>query len=293
MARTIQTIYDSLIAEKQSQTALNGLQPAIDDAQTLLNDLTSTSKVAKWRLDLWIVAVAINALENLFDLFRAEIEARALEIPAGTLKWYTDQTFLFQLGDVQVYNTAQQKFVYDPINEANRIVKRAVAGQIGDQVRIKTAKLDGSGNPIALTVAELSALNDFWNGPTGNKFAGTNLAITSSDPDELRVDLFVQYDPEVLASDGSLLVDPATFPVIDAINGFISDLPFNSILNLTALTDAIQNADGVVDPVMNDATSRFGALPFTSINKNLIPDAGYLILDEPGSTIVYTTQTVV
>ncbi len=293
MARTIQQVYDDLIVEKQSQTALNGLQPAIDDAQTLLNNLTTTSKVAKWRLDLWIVAFGISAMENLFDLFSVEIETRAKEIPAGTLKWYSDQTFLFQLGNVQVYNTDQQKFVYDPIIEANRIVKRAVAGQIGDQVRIKTAKLDGSGNPIALTVAELSALNDFWNGSTGNKFAGTNLAVTSNDADELRVDLFVQYDPEILAPDGSLLTNPATFPVIDAINDFISNLPFNGIFNLTSFTDSIQNADGVVDPVLNDATSRFGLLPFTSINKNLLPDAGHLVLDQPGSTFTYTSSVVI
>jgi len=59
MARTIEIIYNAIIAEKQAQSELNALQPAIDDAQTLLADLTSASKVAAWRLQAWT-----NSLSN-------------------------------------------------------------------------------------------------------------------------------------------------------------------------------------------------------------------------------------
>ena len=53
MARTIGEIYDLLVAEKNNQPTLAALQPAIDDEQTLLSDLTSASKVAIWRLWLY------------------------------------------------------------------------------------------------------------------------------------------------------------------------------------------------------------------------------------------------
>ena len=41
MARTISEIYNAIISEKQNQTELTALQPAIDNSQTLLEDLTS------------------------------------------------------------------------------------------------------------------------------------------------------------------------------------------------------------------------------------------------------------
>ena len=63
LARTILEIYDSIIAEKQNMASLNALQPSIDSSQDLLNDLTSSSKVAVWRLWAFITAVAINVFE--------------------------------------------------------------------------------------------------------------------------------------------------------------------------------------------------------------------------------------
>tara|TARA_R110000751_G_scaffold214362_2_gene317863 strand:+ start:530 stop:835 length:306 start_codon:yes stop_codon:yes gene_type:complete len=84
MAGTISEIYDSIITEKQTMTSLNDLQPNIDSSQDLLTDLTSSSKVAVWRLWAFITAVAINVFEIIHDQHVAAIELRATQIPTGT-----------------------------------------------------------------------------------------------------------------------------------------------------------------------------------------------------------------
>jgi len=287
MARTIEIIYNAIIAEKQAQSELNALQPAIDDAQTLLADLTSASKVAAWRLQAWTMAVAVHLHEIIFDQFKGEIETRAAEIPSLTAKWYADRALEFQFGDSLVYDGV--KFVYSPIVEANQIIKRAVAIDAGGQVRIKVAKLNGTTlKPEALTAPELSAASDYLNDIKG---AGINIAVSSADPDDIKVNFFIQYDPQVLAPDGSDLNDPAVFPVINAIEAYIENLPFNGVFNETALVDAVQAADGVLDAVLNETQTRFGAIPYAVIDKNYIPDAGHLLLDQGASVFTYTIET--
>jgi hypothetical protein len=287
MARSIQTIYDEIIAEKNNNAALNGLQPNIDDSQTLLDDLNTTSKVAIWRLWAFVIAVAINIHENVWDLFRAEIETRAEEVPTGTPLWYHNEALKFQYGYSLEWSGTQ--YNYPTLDEVAQIVKLVAVVDAGFQVRIKAAKLDGSGNPEALSGAELSAFQGYI---LKIKFAGTATSITSGPADDLKVDYFIQYDPLLLAPDGSLLTDPSTFPVKDAINAYAEGLPFNGVLSLMALTDAVQQAQGVKDVTLNDAQAKFGALSYSSINKQYTPDAGYLLLDEINSVITYSTINV-
>jgi hypothetical protein len=74
MARTVAQWHTILINAKASESALSGL--------------TSTSAVAIWRLMLYVVAVAMNVLDNLFDLFKADVLGLLATKKAHTLKWY-------------------------------------------------------------------------------------------------------------------------------------------------------------------------------------------------------------
>ena len=274
MARTIQQIYDAIIAEKETLTTLNELQPNTDNAQTLLSDLTSSSKVAKWRLMFWVVAAAIYLHEVVFDKHKAEVEAIADNLITGTARWYQEQSLLYQHGDALDF--VNNKYVYSPINEANQIIKRAAALEVGGIVRIKVAKLDSNSLPTALSSAEKTGFSTY----VGQiKFAGTNVSITSNAADLLKIEYDIVYDPLVLDSTGQLIAESGTYPVVDAINTFIQNLPFNGVLNLTALTDAIQGAKGVVDPVLNSAEAKYGSLAYSTINKNYTADAGHMVID--------------
>ena len=294
MARSISTIYDAIIAEKENHTELDALVPNPDDAQTFLDDLTSTSKVAIWRHWFWVVAVAIHVHELIFDNHKTEVEALSDTLINGTPLWLRDQALAFQNGDTLIFNTTTKTFEYATVQTSLQIVKRAAVVESGGVARLKVAKLSGS-VPVPLSASELSTFVTYIN---QIKFAGTNVAATSLASDKLKIAYDITYDPLILDNTGVLISDGVTKPVEDAINNHIQDLSsgekFDGVLNLTALTDAIQAASGVIDPVITLAEGRTDAGTFTTINKNYTAEAGYMEIDPAfplSSQITYIAQT--
>ena len=110
MSRSIQEIFDEIIVEKETFSSLDDLVPNPDSSQTFLDDLTSSSKVAIWRLMFWVMAVAIFIHESLFDAFKADVEKRALEIVPAVTQFYVIEALKFQLGDGLVFKDGTFKF---------------------------------------------------------------------------------------------------------------------------------------------------------------------------------------
>lgn len=273
MARTEFEIYDGLIAEKNAEPTLSGLQPTIDTAQTLLLDLQSPSRVADWRLFFWIFSVAAATLEGLFDLFKADVDAKIKSAIVGSPLWYQSICFNFQLGDSLVY--IDNKYQYVTIDPSLQIIKRAAVIDSAPLVVIKVAKVV-AGTMAKLSAPEKSAFTAYINKV---KVAGTQTVIISDDPDLFKVAATVYYDPLVMAPDGSLLSDPSIFPVQDAINGYISALEFNGDLVLNKLIDAMQVAQGVINPVITAAEAKYGAFTYTPFTVKYNAYAGYLVID--------------
>lgn len=285
MARDIQHIYDSAILEKETLNSLSDLQPNIDSSQTLLSDLNSSSKVARWRLMIWVMSFMIWLHEQLFDTHKEEIESRASELITGTKLWYRDQALKWQYGDSLVWNG--KRYEYAAINTSTQIIKRAAVIEVGGQVRIKVAKLDGTGLPVPLTTTEKDSFVAFMQ---KIKFAGTNILIISRTADLLKLSITVHYDPLILSATGELLSSPGTRPVDDAITSYIQSLPFNGILDLSALIDVIQTAQGVLSPFINSADAKYGTLPYQSFTDFYQSEAGHLTIDPAfplTSTITY------
>lgn len=285
MARTINEIYNQLITAKESQPDLTSLLPTGDTADDLKTDLTSNSVVAIWRLWLWIVAVGSHTVELLIDKHRSEVETFVANKEWGTLGFLRNKALEYQFGDSLTWNGSQ--FIYSTYTPANQIVKRAAVVVSGQIVQFKIAKLTAGGLPEKLSSAEKISFAAYIDGLV---YAGTQYAVISDDPDDVKLDIEIVFDPLVLAADGSLITDGAVFPIVDTINDFISNLPFNGVLNLTSLTDALQLIDGVVDPTLNDAFGKYGGLSYVAINKNYIPFAGHAILDETNSVLTFTNK---
>lgn len=286
MARSIPVIYDELVGAKESHTELDGLQPNVDSSQNFLDDLTSTSKVAVWRSFLFCVAVGIWSLEKLMDVHKAWIELRAKELIVGTAAWYAKISLEFQYGDALVY--ADDVYKYAVINPANQIIKLVSVNEVGGQVLLKVAKHDAGGLPIPLTPTELTA---FQNYIFKLKFAGVKVIVVSRIADLLKVFYTVYYDPLILSSTGELINSPGTFPVEDAINNYIKNLPFDGTFVVTQLTDKIQAALGVVNPVFSNASAKYGANPYVVLGPYYKPNGGYLSIDPAftlNSTVTYT-----
>lgn len=289
MARSIQEIYNDMVTEKQSMSSLNDLQPSVDSAQTFLTDVTTPSKVARWRAIFFNVAVAIFSLEKLFDLHKEWIEQRALEIETGTLPWYKSKSLEFQYGDSIVWNG--KNYQYATVNEGAKIVKLCSVREVGSSVLLKVAKLSGT-TAQELTPTERLAFQYYINQV---KFAGVKVIIVSRPADLIKLQYKVYYNPLILTSTGESISNPGTFPVRDAINEYLLRMPFDGILSITGLTDAIQKAVGVINPVHISSQAKFGALPYQTINDYYQADAGHMIVDPMfplSSSITYIAANV-
>ena len=176
MSRTISVIYDEIMAEKHSMEQLSALQPDEDTAQTMLTELTSTSKVAVWRLWAWLISVAIWTHEMLWDALKAEIDAIVDAAIPGTAKWYREQVLAYQHGDE--LETIGNKIQYAGIIEAAQIIKQCSVEEYGGQLKIKVAKADN----VPLATLESGGLAAYL---AEVKFAGTALLIISDAADKL------------------------------------------------------------------------------------------------------------
>lgn len=284
MARSIQEIYDALITEKETMTQLNALQPSMDNAQNLLSDLTSSSRVAIWRLIFFVLAFGIWTLEKLFDEHKAWVEARALELFVGNKAWYHSKTLEFQLGDSLVFENGVYR--YPTVNTENQIIKRASVSEVGGDVLIKLVKLS-SGLPAPLTNPELLAFVSYMEKV---KFAGVDVIYISRLPDLLKIYFKIYYDPLLMTDTGELLSAPGTFPVVDTIKNYCFGLQFDGVFSFTELTDLLQKTPGVHTPIFLNASAKVGTNPYADIGDFYNPAAGYLKIDDDfplSDTITY------
>ncbi len=271
MARTIAEIQQQIIDTKNADTTLSAY-------------VWSDSKVAIWRLWTYVVAACIWTLENLFDYHKVEVETIISNQKPHTLKWYVYMAKLFQYGvtlpdDTDTYPTPST----DP---EVVIVQYAAAVELSNLVRIKVAK-SPSGTLESLSEEELEAFSGYMN---RIKDAGVRLQLTSGNPDILKLEVSVFYDPLVLSSTGERLDGASTTPVLDAVNVFLSDLPFNGVFVLNHLIAALQNVEGVKIGYVVSAQANYGTTPFVPISVKYTPDAGYMILDETffNANVTYT-----
>ena len=260
MARTIAQIQQSIINAKTADATLSGL--------------TSTSNVAIWLLWSYIVASCQWVLENLFDAHKTEVSGLIAAQKPHTLQWYVTLAKQFQYGvalpvDSDTYTTTST----DP---TVAIINYAAAVELSNLVRVKVATLSGS-SLAPVSTPQLTALTAYMQLV---KDAGVRLQVTSGSPDTLQLQVTIYYDPLVLDPTGARLDGTASTPVLDAVNAFLTTLPFNGLFVLNSLVAALQVVDGVVIGDVVNAQATYASLPYTPVTVEYTPDAGYMTLDE-------------
>ncbi|ACU57793.1 hypothetical protein [Chitinophaga pinensis] len=279
MARTITEIQNDMISRI---TATAGL-----------TDLNSSSKTAVWRMWTYIVAVTVWALENLFDLHKNEVNTLINEKAPHSLRWYANKAKDFQYGSELVdgedyYNNTNLS--EEEITKRKIIAFSAVVEQ-AKGLRLKVARIV-SDDLDALSAIQLASFEAYMN---RIKDAGVNPLIIESLPaDNLKLSLNIYYNPLVLDNTGARLDGTDPNPVGKKIKDYLKNLPFNGVMVLAYLVDALQQVDGVVIPHIVQAQARYGALPYTAFDVKYSPDAGYLrILNEADLQISYTPQSAI
>lgn len=293
MARTIAEIYNAMATAKANMQELHDwvVDPenpssSMDGADQLLADLRSASKVAIWRLFLYVFAVGSWVVETLFDKLTVEISGIMAAKRPHTLRWYAEESKKFQYGHEMAWSDYQFKYgVYD---DSARIVKYAAAQELNGRIILKVAKLV-NGSTTALETGEKDAFAAFWE---NWRDAGTKLDIVSLPPDQLMVDIAIVRDRMVLNSSNQLLRDMEVLPIANAIAAFGKALEFDGVLRLSKLVDAIQAAEGVTDVKLMHAWHRCAGGTYQAVDMSVVSAAGHFEIDWDQSTWDYIDETV-
>ena len=258
MARTIDTIFNDLVAQKNSTPALNSL--------------TSSSATAIWKLLLYVVAFAIHVHEALWDEYRKEVNTAIDEMIPHRPKWYRDKALSFMKDKTLIPDTDR----YDTTGmteediEAARVVKHATANESNQSslLVIKVAGVDpeDSSKRAPIQPEEAVQLTAYLQ---EIKDAGVRISLVNEAADEFRCEVNIYYDPTK---------DPLTVQndCETAIKDYVENLPFNGEFSNMALIDTLQTVDGVkiADLVVSESAPA-ATSTFAPLHASVAPTAGY------------------
>lgn len=275
MARAITDIFNDKLQRVAADATLGPL-------------LTSTSKTAVYRLILYISSVCDWTLENLHDLFRKEVAENIAAMKPHSLQWYAEMSKKFQYG----YNLAGETDGYDntgltdDVVEASKVVDyAAVIEQQSANIRLRIKVATDNGTDLQpLTVDQLTAFTAYM---AKIKDAGVKLSITSTVADSLKLSLRIRYNALVLNGAGGRIDGVTATPVQTAVKTFLKNLPFNGVFSVAKLEDAVQAVEGVQDVAIDLVQTKYGLLPFASVDIDYTPDAGYLRILDSDLTIQF------
>ncbi len=271
MARTIETIYNDLVLQKQTFGTLTGLT-TISDYQTFLTNLTSDSKVSNWNLELYNSAVMIKTLEDKIETETSNISTLLSNSFVMTAGWYREKTLLFQYGDiVQLVNYIPG---YVTIDTTKQIVEFCSVEEVVGGVKIKVRRLDGT----TLSVNEVTALQSYLNDIKG---IGTTITIVNLEPDDIKFYFSITYNPQVN-------LDDLKTNVSNAITNYVQNLPFDSLIYANDVISILNSINGVTDPQFVKISAKANASP-TYVDYGWTYDlvAGYGVVQDIENTITY------
>lgn len=232
----------------------------------LVND---PSKAALWNLFADIFAFVAYILHKLWTIYEQRLKTAAKAVIPHTPYWYALQAKKFQLGDN--LDATNGTVEYPVIDEAKQIITASAVKESGGTLILKVAKA-GAGGLVPLTSAELLAFKGYVR---SFKDAGVNTLIVSQNPDLLKLELSIYYNP---------IIPLATLKtnVEAAIVNYVNNLPFDGIFRRTKLVDAIQAVEGIEDVKINtcEATVSYTNSPsFTPVDVFYESIAGYMNID--------------
>lgn len=235
MARTVEEIKKDMTAEFMKMEAVKSTY-GLDGSKSFADCFSMASLE---NIIFYVFAVAVWALEKLFDLHRADVDARIEQLEPHTLRWYVSKAKAYMQGqklvtDCDYYDT---EGMTEQDIAAAKVVKYAVATESNTVVYIKVAR-EVDGNPAALTAGQLEGLTSYMN---EIKDAGVSVQLRNEPADQMRISLLIYYDPTLLIIDangnGS---QNGKDPVRETTKQVIENLPFNGMFRKSDLMAALQ-----------------------------------------------------
>jgi hypothetical protein len=290
----INEIQDQILDAVEASADLSTLEVLTDNEETNLNTLTSTSRLAQWRLVVWVVAFAFWVEEQLLEVLRTDIESRIAETRPFTKGWYTTTSLLYQHGfdlpESGVYSTPNTSTEIQAVNGSKIIKKASVVQAIISGVgslRVKVATLNG-GELEPITGVQLNGFQEYIELMGA---AGVYIIATSTIADDLKLVIDVHFNALILDNEGKRLDGTNDTPVQNAVKSFLKDVDFDGEIDLVRLSNVLEAVEGVVSPFINLAASKYASFTYESdavsnvgvFTKFRQPDSGYFKLDEAES----------
>ncbi len=204
----------------------------------------SPSLVAVWSNFLNTIATEIYTLEQLNNTFETEIEALINGVTTPTNMWWQKQILKFQYdgtyNQILQLDTANFSPYYTTVDLTLRIISNcSVVTATNNQVQIKVTN-----NGAVLTAPQLLALYAYIQTIDP---AGISYTVINQLPDYFFLNAVVYYNGQYAAT--------IQANVIAALNAYLAAIPFNGIVKVSAVEDAIQAVAGVTDVVISEAAA--------------------------------------
>jgi hypothetical protein len=279
MARSVQTIYNTSIAQYVANAAAAGI--AINPA--------AWSMYNYQRLMFWTMAFCQNLLEQIMDSNTADIEASIAAGSPQSFQWLQAQMLAFQFNatnpQVLQFNTTTLSPSYPAINTAYQVIAfTSVVPATAGTTQIKVAALVG-GAPGDLDTAYPGALAAAQSYANLLGVPGILYTVTSGAADNIFLQMDVYYN--------GLYASVIQSNVIAAIQAYMqtqtatnpNGIPFNGVVTISDLEAAIKSVAGVNDMIWGAVSARQASTTPPTYDLNLIT-ATY----NPDGSIASNTQ---
>jgi hypothetical protein len=252
-----------------------------DDRLTSLN---STSRVAIYRLIIFIISYSIWLFETILDQHKTEIDTAIYEQKSATKNWYKNMSLSFQYGfDLLVDSDKFDNTGYtiDQI-EASKIIKYCSVKESLESNRL-TIKVAGESGTVLepLSGSEKESFEQYL---SEIKYAGVKITVINNPADKLVLYMQIYRDALIIDENGISKLDGGR-PVETAINAYMKALPFDGELVINDLIEKLRAVPGVNNAHIVNATSTyFDSVDGTytnhaPINVKTIPISGYFQID--------------
>lgn len=271
MARTITEIHNQILANMASNP--------------VFGSVNNTSLTGRLRLFSYIIAVAIQLLEKIFDKHLEEVVNIIFQQKWGTVRWYRNRVLDFQFGfdlGVDTDRFINGNATVEEI-EASKVIKHcAVVEPLSNSSLIIKVATEESGELAPISPEIQTALEYYID---EFRVAGTRVDLVNQLGDILLPYIDVYRDPLVIGVDGiNILTGENTVEI--AIKQYLRNVGFNGELVVLDLAKAIQAVEGVVTVEVENIevsyiekqSNTYGdALP---ISVKFIPESGYFLVND-------------
>ncbi len=246
MARSIEEITSNL---KETFIANETVQSAYELTPGKTYD-EQFSNVCIESILIFVFSASVWLLEKIWDAFRLEIEQKIDNTHVTSMPWYYQKAKEFQQGDTLYFDKQTYSYKYRVVDENKQVVKNVAIRQVTDDgvTKLKVYYSDKDKLPLSdiLQQSFISYMREI-------AAAGTHYLFVSKEPDTIRVQLQIYYDPLILDSTGKRL-DSGEKPVEKAVENYLNNLEYGGVFYSSALVDVIQQTEGVKDVVLVSTT---------------------------------------